>query len=170
MRRNLWAVVAGVTAALPLTGETSSALDKPAAARPSPTPAARPTPTPVARPTPTPASRPTPTPVARPTPTASTPRPMTNHQELSRFTTQRGFTVTSTTGGGHNPGSAHYQGRAVDVRTRDQSPAQVNQFVRDARAAGIQVRDERTRPAYQAVWSGPHLHLQVPPQTPRPTR
>jgi hypothetical protein len=84
------------------------------------------------------------------------------HVGLSRFVQERGFTVTSTTGGHHNPGSAHGQGRAIDVRTRDHTDAEVEAFIDDARAAGIDVRDERTRPPGQQIWSGPHLHLSVP--------
>lgn len=84
---------------------------------------------------------------------------------MSRFAQQRGFVVTSTAGGRHNPGSAHYDGRAIDVRTNDQSDEAIQQFMNDARAAGLNVRDERTRPAGQVVWSGPHLHLSVPPGT-----
>jgi len=81
---------------------------------------------------------------------------------LAQFAQQRGFVVTSTTGGSHNTGSAHYRGRAIDVRTRDHTPAQVDQFIREARAAGFRVRDERFPPPGQPVWSGPHVHLQVP--------
>jgi hypothetical protein len=84
------------------------------------------------------------------------------HQAMSRFAESRGFEVTSARDGHHNPGSAHYEGRAIDVRTRDRSPAEVEQFMREAREAGLQVRDERARPPGQGVWSGPHLHLSVP--------
>jgi hypothetical protein len=48
------------------------------------------------------------------------------------------------------------------VRTNNKSPAEVEQFIRDARGAGIHVFDERTRPPGEAEWSGPHLHLSVP--------
>jgi hypothetical protein len=78
-------------------------------------------------------------------------------QELSQFATQRGFTVTSTTGG-HHLGWAHRAGRAVDVRTKDHTTAEVNAFMRDARSHGITVIDERH--GGNAAWSGPHLHLQ----------
>ena len=78
-------------------------------------------------------------------------------RELSQFATQRGFTVTSTTGG-HHLGWAHRAGRAVDVRTRDHSTSEVNAFMRDARSHGITVIDERG--GGNAAWSGPHLHLQ----------
>lgn len=84
-----------------------------------------------------------------------------DHRGLSQFAREHNFTVTSTTGGNHNHGSAHYQGRAVDVRTRDKTPQQVERFINDARNAGIHVRDERVRPQGQRVWSGPHLHLEV---------
>ena len=78
-------------------------------------------------------------------------------RELAQFAADRGFVVTSTTGGRHL-GWAHRAGRAVDVRTRDHSPAQVNAFMRAARAAGITVIDERR--GGNSAWSGPHLHLQ----------
>jgi len=80
---------------------------------------------------------------------------------LVRFAKGHGFTVTSTTGGKHNPGSAHYQGRAIDVRTRDKTDAQVDEFIRSCHANRIGVRDERKRPPRQKVWSGPHLHLEL---------
>jgi hypothetical protein len=78
-------------------------------------------------------------------------------RELSRFASDRGFTVTSSTGG-HHLGWAHRSGRAVDVRTKDHTTSQVNAFMRDARAHGITVIDERG--GGNAAWSGPHLHLQ----------
>ncbi len=78
-------------------------------------------------------------------------------RELSQFAKSRGFTVTSTTGG-HHLGWAHRAGRAVDVRTRDHSPSEVNSFMRAARGAGITVIDERG--GGNSAWSGPHLHLQ----------
>jgi len=87
---------------------------------------------------------------------------MSDYRDLVAFAEARGFVVTSTTGGSHSAGSAHYQGRAIDVRTLDHTNQQVNEFIRDARNHGIIVRDERVRPPNQSVWSGPHLHLQVP--------
>lgn len=80
---------------------------------------------------------------------------------MADFTERQGFTVTSTTAGPHNPGSAHYAGRAIDVRTRDKAPEQVADFITQAQAAGYAVRDERTRPAGQAEWTGPHIHLEA---------
>ena len=78
-------------------------------------------------------------------------------RELSQFATDRGFHVTSTTGG-HHLGWAHRAGRAVDVRTRDHSSSEINTFMRDARSQGITVLDERQ--GGNSAWSGPHLHLQ----------
>lgn len=85
----------------------------------------------------------------------------TQYIDLSFFSWQRGFHVTSTTGGNHNPGSAHGKGRAIDVRTRGMTNQQVEEFIRQAELNGIKVRDERERPPGQTVWSGPHLHLSV---------
>lgn len=79
------------------------------------------------------------------------------YRELSRFANQHGFTVTSSTGGRHL-GWAHRAGRAIDVRTRGHSSADVNSFMRAARSHGITVIDERR--GGNAAWSGPHLHLQ----------
>ena len=78
-------------------------------------------------------------------------------QELSAFARERGFVVTSSTGG-HHLGWAHAAGRAIDVRTRDHSASAVNSFMRDARQHGITVIDERR--GGNAAWSGAHLHLQ----------
>lgn len=78
-------------------------------------------------------------------------------RELSQFATDHGFHVTSTTGG-HHLGWAHKAGRAVDVRTRDHSAAEVNTFMQEARSQGFTVIDERR--GGNAAWSGPHIHLQ----------
>ncbi len=77
--------------------------------------------------------------------------------ELTAFAHQEGFVVTSSTGG-HHLGWAHKAGRAIDVRTRDHTSAQVNSFMRDARQHGFTVIDERR--GGNAAWSGAHVHLQ----------
>ncbi|WP_224366336.1 peptidoglycan-binding domain-containing protein [Hyalangium versicolor] len=82
------------------------------------------------------------------------------YEAMSRLAQQHGLTVTSTTGGKHNTGSKHYQGRAIDVRTRGVSEASLDAFMADARANGYTVRDERTRPAGQKVWGGAHIHIE----------
>jgi hypothetical protein len=78
-------------------------------------------------------------------------------RELSQFANERGFHVTSSTGG-HHLGWAHRAGHAVDVRTRDHTSSQVNAFMRDARGHGITVIDERR--GGNSAWSGAHVHLQ----------
>jgi hypothetical protein len=78
-------------------------------------------------------------------------------RELSQFATERGFHVTSTTGG-HHLGWAHRAGHAVDVRTRGHNPSEITAFMRDARSHSITVIDERR--GGNSAWSGPHLHLQ----------
>jgi len=77
--------------------------------------------------------------------------------ELSAFARQHDFVVTSSTGG-HHLGWAHRAGRAIDVRTRGHSAASINAFMREARADGITVIDERR--GGNSAWSGPHIHLQ----------
>lgn len=114
----------------------------------------------------TPVAAPSTTPTPQPTTTATTPaqNQIRDYHGLQEFAEGQDFTVTSTTGGTHNVGSVHSSGCAVDVRTRDKTPEEVEEMITSARDQGITVRDERTRPAGQAVWSGPHVHLQVPPE------
>lgn len=85
----------------------------------------------------------------------------TDWRDLKRFAESQGFYVTSTTGGQHNVGSKHYLGRAIDVRTWNKTNSQITAFMALARAQGIRVLDERTRPPGQKVWSGAHLHLDI---------
>jgi hypothetical protein len=85
----------------------------------------------------------------------------TQFMDLFFFAKGESMHVTSTTGGKHNPGSVHGLGRAIDVRTWDKKKSVVDQFIDWARANGIRVRDERTRPKGQKEWSGPHIHLSV---------
>lgn len=87
---------------------------------------------------------------------------LTHVNKMVAIAKQYGFTVTSTTGGKHNAGSLHAKGLAIDVRTKDKTPAQITAFIKAVQKTGYQVRDERVRPAGQKVWSGPHLHIQVP--------
>lgn len=82
-------------------------------------------------------------------------------REISELVKAQGFNVTSTTGGTHNVGSAHYAGRAVDVSVRGKSDEEVEEFIRAMEKRGLTVHDERTRPPGQKVWSGPHIHVEA---------
>ncbi len=80
---------------------------------------------------------------------------------ISSLVTPLGGRITSTTGGQHNPGSKHYSGNAVDVGMGRESPEQQAQILAALQAnPALRVRDERTRPPGQKVWSGPHLHVE----------
>jgi peptidoglycan hydrolase-like protein with peptidoglycan-binding domain len=81
------------------------------------------------------------------------------YMELTRFAESRGFHVTSTTGG-HHLGAAHREGRAADIRTKDHTRRQVDQFIREAREAGYIAHDERD--GGNSAWTGAHVHLEVP--------
>jgi hypothetical protein len=77
-----------------------------------------------------------------------------------------GGILGSTTGGQHNVGSLHPDGRAVDIplgaSASPEAKAHAEQMMAALKAQGFIVRDERTHPAGQAVWSGPHLHVEAP--------
>lgn len=73
-----------------------------------------------------------------------------------------GFTVTGRNERtGHNPGSRHFAGEAIDVRTAGKTAAEIADFMAFMRRQGYIVRDERVRPPGQAVWSGPHIHVET---------
>jgi hypothetical protein len=103
--------------------------------------------------------------------TVNTPKPAANNyastntnfslKSLIDFAKANKFDVTSTTGGKHNVGSKHYKGRAIDVRTKNKTPEQINQFMALARKAGFRVLDERVRPKGQKKWDGEHLHVEL---------
>lgn len=82
--------------------------------------------------------------------------------DLVGLAEQHGFFVTSTTGGKHNSGSKHSKGLAINVRTRDRQPIECERFIKLCRDFGLTVFDERTRPKGQKVWSGAHIHIQIP--------
>jgi len=80
---------------------------------------------------------------------------MTPLQILQAFAAKWRLRITSSTGGRHNRGSLHYQGRAIDVGVENVTA----EVIADARRNGINVRDERTRPPGQKEWDGAHYHL-----------
>lgn len=63
--------------------------------------------------------------------------------------------VKSTTGGKHGRNSAHYPGQAVDIRTKDKTPEEVDTLIATLRAKGLYVIDERGNKK-----GGPHVHAQ----------
>jgi hypothetical protein len=82
--------------------------------------------------------------------------------DISAIAAGIGATVTSTTGGAHNVGSAHYKGLAADIRTRGKSPEEIEEIKKVFQAAHYKVIDERFGAAKPGgVWSGPHLHVEA---------
>ena len=82
--------------------------------------------------------------------------------EMAFQAAMMGFTVTARNEkAGHNPGSRHYVGEAIDVRTAGKTNAEIADFVSFMSAQGYVVRDERQRPSGQAVWGGPHVHVEA---------
>lgn len=84
------------------------------------------------------------------------------YKDIVPLAQEYGFTITSTVYGRHNKGSKHPLGKAVDIRTRDKSPEQVEGFMSFLEKQGYIVLDERKRPRRQKYWSGPHIHVHVP--------
>lgn len=85
--------------------------------------------------------------------------------DLKSFAAQNQLEIGSTTGGRHNLGSKHYSGRAIDIRNSGNfSDQQVQELSAAAANAGFKLRDERRRPVGQAVWGGPHVHLETTDQ------
>lgn len=75
------------------------------------------------------------------------------------ITAKYGLVVTSGKDGKHNAGSSHPSGGGFDVRTNGVPDAVIQTWAREMRAAGYFVKDERSRPAGQKVWSGAHMHV-----------
>lgn len=83
-------------------------------------------------------------------------------KRLLQFAAENGLRITAGRNGKHNVGSKHYKGLAIDVSCHTLSNATIEHLKRAAHLAGLYIRDERTRPKGQAVWGGPHLHIEVP--------
>lgn len=62
--------------------------------------------------------------------------------------------ITSTTGGKHSANSLHYSGRAIDIRTRDKSPAEIRAMTEWWASQGGNIEL-----GYEAESSSPHLHV-----------
>ena len=80
---------------------------------------------------------------------------------LNDIYTQGGYhmVLTAVTDGKHMEGSLHYEGQAVDVRTRDISPTVLNLMAKNAR--------EALGPDYDIVLEGDHLHMEYQEHTPK---
>lgn len=86
---------------------------------------------------------------------------------LVDFANTQKLPIGSTTSGRHNRGSKHYSGNAIDIKGSGQfSNEQVSQLSTQAADYGLKVRDERARPKGQAVWGGPHIHIETNEQDP----
>lgn len=97
---------------------------------------------------------------AAPTGGASTVMDNAFVDEIGALVSPFGGRITSTVGGQHNPGSKHYTGDAIDIGMAQETPEQQSQIIAALEGKGYRVRDERTRPQGQSVWSGPHLHVE----------
>jgi hypothetical protein len=80
-------------------------------------------------------------------------------QQLLAFAKDNNYKVTSADGGKHNIGSLHGVGRAIDIANQGVDREKLFQA---AQSLGFRVLDETTRPKGQAVWGGPHYHVEVP--------
>lgn len=71
-----------------------------------------------------------------------------------------GYDVTVTAGidGAHSPGSLHYSGAAVDIRTRDVPKEKLPSIVADAR--------ESLGADFDLVVESDHLHVEFEPKLP----
>lgn len=94
-------------------------------------------------------------------PTTPTVKTIKDYRDLVAIAQLHRFHVTSTNKGRHNVGSRHYQGLAIDVRTRDKTEAQIQQLRKYCETLKIWFYDERTRPPGQKVWTGAHIHLEI---------
>jgi hypothetical protein len=82
--------------------------------------------------------------------------------EMAFQASMMGFTITgSNEQRGHNVGSRHYVGEAIDARTAGKTKAEIEDFMKFMRSQGYIVNDERNRPPGQAVWGGPHIHVET---------
>lgn len=66
--------------------------------------------------------------------------------------------VTFTTNGTHSAGSFHYEGNAIDLRTKDLTTSQINEIVEDL--------VEKLGDEYDIVNEGDHIHIEYDPPNP----
>lgn len=75
---------------------------------------------------------------------------------IHRVVIGRDAIITAGTDGQHMAGSLHYRGRALDVRTRDLTPAK-KQELRDALARGL-------GPGWDVIVEPTHIHIEYDPK------
>jgi hypothetical protein len=76
----------------------------------------------------------------------------------------RGAVITSANDGEHKAGSLHYAGKALDLRTKDFTSAQVN-ALRDALRKRLNGDAAKDRPYQVIIETAPaHIHLEYDPR------
>ena len=79
-----------------------------------------------------------------------------------------GTRITSTSGGKHVPGSAHYQNRAMDIGLagvpEDQKQALMNYLKSNPQFAKVGDESKRPKGKDSQYWSGPHIHAELAKQ------
>ena len=75
---------------------------------------------------------------------------------IHRVVVGRDAIITAGTDGQHMPGSLHYRGRALDLRTHDLTPSK-REELRDALARGL-------GPGWDVVLEATHLHVEYDPR------
>ena len=69
---------------------------------------------------------------------------------------QAEFVVTAGLDGKHMAGSKHYEGQAIDIRTRDMKPEMIHPMIQELKEAlGYQ---------FDVVLEGDHVHLEFDPK------
>ena len=75
--------------------------------------------------------------------------------------------VTEGTGGTHMPGSLHYEGLAVDIRSRDIAPAAIETVRKEIYAALGNDDKLGIKSEFDFVVEGDHFHLEFQPKGPQ---
>lgn len=75
---------------------------------------------------------------------------------INQSVTGRGVIITSTTDGKHMKGSLHYQGLAVDIRTRDLSESMIKVLCFQLKTALYLLCD--------VIFESDHIHIEYQPK------
>ncbi|MGO6859799.1 hypothetical protein ACCS99_20020 [Rhizobium ruizarguesonis] len=79
--------------------------------------------------------------------------------KLDIFAWDRGYRVTSSSGGRHGSFSFHTDGRAIDVGTNGKSTAEIEAMRQEFRRYGLRIYDETDSRNWTANTTGFHLHV-----------